>query len=171
LNDSTRKSTPQLADVERAKYLWEEYRYRHDLIWRLLFRMTAVAVLLSIAPFTIDDLVKETAGAWVNALPALALALVAISWIVLLFELKLFNPIDRAYTAAQEQAIGGRGAQEDPGRFCLGHPPLPGRSVRPAPRRRLRRLVARLAFRRVPSSDCCAGRHPVLGLAVGTRLG
>ena len=25
-------------ELELAKYLWEEYRYRHDLIWRLLFQ-------------------------------------------------------------------------------------------------------------------------------------
>jgi hypothetical protein len=106
MDDSTGNSTPQLAEVERAKYLWEEYRYRHDLIWRLGFRMTAVAVLLSIAPFTIDDLAEERAGGWVDALPAIALALVAISWLVLQFELSLFNPIDRHYTAAQDKAVG-----------------------------------------------------------------
>jgi hypothetical protein len=114
MDDSTSNSTPQLADVERAKYLWEEYRYRHDLIWRLLFRMTAVAVLLSIAPFTIDDLAKERAEEWVDALPAIALALVAISWLVLQFELSLFNPIDREYTAAQDRAVGRRVRDEPP---------------------------------------------------------
>jgi hypothetical protein len=114
MDDSTGNSTPQLADVEQAKYLWEEYRYRHDLIWRLGFRMTAVAVLLSIAPFTIDDLAKERAEEWVDALPAIALALVAISWLVLQFELSLFNPIDREYTAAQDRAVGRRVRDEPP---------------------------------------------------------
>ena len=118
MDDSTRNSTPQLTDVERAKYLWEEYRYRHDLIWRLLFRMTTVAVLLSIAPFTIDDLAKEAVGAWVNALPALALTLVAISWLVLLFELRLFNPIDRVYTAAQDEVVGDHVRGETPEVFA-----------------------------------------------------
>jgi hypothetical protein len=118
MDDSTRNSTPQLADVEQAKYLWEEYRYRHDLIWRLLFRMTAVAVLLSIAPFTIDDLAEERAGAWVDALPAIALALVAISWLVLLFELSLFNPIDRVYTAVQDKAVGKKVREEAPDVFA-----------------------------------------------------
>jgi hypothetical protein len=98
--------TSQLADVERARYVWEEYRYRHDLIWRLLFRMTAAAVLLSIAPFTIDDLVAKRAGAWVDALPAIALALVAISWLVLVFELRMFKPIDGVYKEVQQKAVG-----------------------------------------------------------------
>jgi hypothetical protein len=106
MDASTRNPTPQPADVELAKYLWEEYRYRHDLIWRLLFRMTGVAVLLSIAPFTIDDLANERTRGWVDALPALALALVVSSWIVLAFELRLFTPIDGEYTAAQNTAVG-----------------------------------------------------------------
>jgi hypothetical protein len=114
MDDSTGNSTPQLADVEKAKYLWEEYRYRHDLIWRLGFRMTAVAVLLSIAPFTINDLAKDRAEEWVNALPAIALALVAISWLVLQFELSLFNPIDRHYTAAQDKVVGKHVRDEAP---------------------------------------------------------
>ena len=83
-----------MADVEVDKYLWEEFRYRHDLIWRLLFRVTTVAVLLSIAPFTIDDLVRRNVGSWVNALPALALALVLGSWPMLVLEFRLFRPVD-----------------------------------------------------------------------------
>ena len=59
--------------VELASYLWEEYRYRHDLIWRLLFRMTTAVAVLSIAPFTIDDLVKAQTGPWIRALPVLAI--------------------------------------------------------------------------------------------------
>jgi hypothetical protein len=108
MDDSTGNSTPQLPYVEQAKYFWEEYRYRHDLIWRLMFRMTAVAVLLSIAPFTIDDLAEEKVGGWVDALPAIALALVAISWLVLQFELSLFDSIDREYTQAQDNTVGHR---------------------------------------------------------------
>jgi hypothetical protein len=39
-------------------------------------------------------------------LPALALALVLVSWVVLVFELRLFEPIDARYTEAQDQAVG-----------------------------------------------------------------
>lgn len=106
MDDSARNLTSQLADVERARYVWEEYRYRHDLIWRLLFRMTAAAVLLSIAPFTIDDRVVKRAGARVDALPAIALALVAISWLVLVFELRMFKPIDGVYKEVRQKAVG-----------------------------------------------------------------
>jgi hypothetical protein len=43
-----------LLDEDRARevatYLWQEYQYRHDLVWQLTFRVTAVATLLLIAP-------------------------------------------------------------------------------------------------------------------------
>jgi len=96
----------QYDSVELAKYLWEEYKYRHDLIWRLMFRVTGVAVLLSIVPFTIDDLVKDEAGVWVEFLPALAIALVLASWPLLWAEFRLFRPIDKQYVEVQQDAVG-----------------------------------------------------------------
>jgi hypothetical protein len=154
--DSTRNSKPQLVAVEQAKYLWEEYRYRHDLIWRLLFRMTAVAVLLSIAPFTIDDLARQRAGAWVDALPALAL--VVIGGFVLWFELDLFQPIDQAYTDVQKDALGKEVRMETSHvfvRVVQVYPVVLCSSCWPCSRRA---VVPRLAIPRVPSSDCCP-RH------------
>jgi len=105
MDEAPRAHTSDLADVERARFLWEEYRYRHDLIWRLLFRMTFVAALVSTVPFTndkLDDEVKQ----WVDTLPALALALVAVGWIVLAFELRLFKPINDRYVELQKTAVG-----------------------------------------------------------------
>jgi hypothetical protein len=96
----------QYDSVEVAKYLWEEYKYRHDLIWRLMFRVTGVAVLLSVIPFTIDDLATEEAGVWVKFLPALAIALVLASWPLLWAEFRLFRPIDKEYVEAQQAAVG-----------------------------------------------------------------
>ena len=91
--------------LERATYLWEEYKYRHDLIWRLLFRVTLVATLLSIAPFTIDQLVQERSGPWVEFLPGLAMVLVAASWPVLVVEFRLFEPVDARYVELQRDAL------------------------------------------------------------------
>ena len=93
-------------ELELARYLWEEYKYRHDLIWRLLFRVTAVAALLSIAPFTISDTAGQRAGFLVKFLPGLAIGLVLASWIVLIVELRLFKPIDRHYVRAQDSVVG-----------------------------------------------------------------
>jgi hypothetical protein len=107
--ESVRAKSPH-HELELAKYLWEEYKYRHDLIWRLLFRVTAVAALVSIVPFTIGDLAGTRAGGLVKFLPILATGLVLASWIVLLVELRLFRPIDRHYVEFQNDAVGEQAA-------------------------------------------------------------
>jgi len=91
--------------LERTKQLWEEYRYRHDLIWRLLFRITFVAVLLSIAPFTINDSVRQRVGFWIYSLPVLAFLLVLGGWLLLVKEFWLFQPIDNLYRYFRKRAL------------------------------------------------------------------
>ena len=77
-----------MSNLESAKYLWEEYRYRHDLIWRLLFRLTLVAVLLTITPFTINQSIRDRVGGWLTLLPILAILLAAGSGVLLEAEFK-----------------------------------------------------------------------------------
>ena len=91
--------------LDRAKYLWEEYRYRHDLIWRLLFRITLVAALLSITPFTINDSIRHRAASWIYLLPVLAFLLALGGWLLLVKEFQLFQPIDNLYRRFREQAL------------------------------------------------------------------
>ena len=58
-------------------YLWPEYQYPHDMVWRLVFRITAVAAALLIAPFLTDQSVQRAVGYWgllgLLALPLLGL--------------------------------------------------------------------------------------------------
>ncbi len=96
-----------MSNLESAKYLWEEYRYRHDLIWRLLFRLTLVAVLLTITPFTINQSIRDRVGGWLTLLPILAILLAAGSGVLLAAEFKLFAPIDSLYRWYREQALEG----------------------------------------------------------------
>jgi len=46
-NDANLSDIP----VQKAQVLWNEYKYRHDLVWRVLFQVTAAAVILSVAPY------------------------------------------------------------------------------------------------------------------------
>jgi hypothetical protein len=94
------------ASVELTKLLWEEYRYRHDLIWRLLFRVTAVATALSIAPFGIEDLVKSELGFWVTFLPVLGVLTILGSGLIFDRENRRFNEIKAPYRNALNQAAG-----------------------------------------------------------------
>ena len=96
-----------MSNLERAKYLWEEYKYRHDLIWRLLFRVTFVAVLLTITPFTINKSIRDRVDGWLTLLPILAILLVVGSWLLLVTEFRLFAPIDKLYRGYRDGALDG----------------------------------------------------------------
>jgi len=45
--------------LELATYLWNEYQYRHDLVWRLVFRLTAAVVVLGIIPYTQGKVIDQ----------------------------------------------------------------------------------------------------------------
>jgi hypothetical protein len=94
---------PQALQV--AEYLWEEYRYRHDLVWKLVFRVTAVATALLIAPFLVDKSVQKVVGNWLLFLPLLAIAVILTGYYVLLCELELLEKIRNAYRQVQNQAL------------------------------------------------------------------
>src|SRR4051812_20374471 len=108
---------PSDHDVEVTTLLWQEYSYRHDLIWRLLFRSTSVAVLLAVAPFTIGDLTQHRVGSWIKVLPILALVLLAGSSFLLRLEFQLFMPVVLRYEHLQRRVLHVRGRGErEPGR-------------------------------------------------------
>jgi len=64
--------------LELAKYLWNEYQYRHDLVWKLVFRLTAAVVVLGIIPYT-QDKVLDAIHWWILVPPILGMIL-AVVW-------------------------------------------------------------------------------------------
>ena len=38
-------------DIGNLSHLLDEYKYRHDLVWRLVFRLTLVVATLSVIPY------------------------------------------------------------------------------------------------------------------------
>lgn len=61
-----------------AQLIWEEYRYLHDLCWRLIFQITIAVVATLVIPYIRTD-ITDSVGLWILALPALALVLVLFS--------------------------------------------------------------------------------------------
>jgi hypothetical protein len=48
-----------MIDEEQAiQLLWEEWKYRHDLFWRLLFRWAGAVITLWIIPFIKPEVFK-----------------------------------------------------------------------------------------------------------------
>jgi len=64
--------------LELAKYLWNEYQYRHDLVWKLVFRLTAAVVVLGIIPYTQDKVVN--AIHWGILVPPILGVILALVW-------------------------------------------------------------------------------------------
>jgi hypothetical protein len=100
------RSSPPTSDVELLKQLWEEYRYRHHLIWELLFKVTTAAVILSATPFGINDLTRERAGEWVVWLPLVAAFLVLASFLPLRTENKRFQEVKKVYRPELHRLFG-----------------------------------------------------------------
>ena len=84
---------------EDRERLWDEYKHRHNLAWKIVFQVTTAAVILSIVPYIAPDLLKGTLGLWLLAAPALALALVSFSMFVMGNELELLEKIRTAHRA------------------------------------------------------------------------
>jgi hypothetical protein len=41
--------------IDAGRLLWDEYKYRHDLIWKLVFQLTTAVILINTAPYLEAD--------------------------------------------------------------------------------------------------------------------
>jgi hypothetical protein len=89
-----------------VSYLWVEYHYRHDMVWKLAFRITAVAAALLIAPFLVDEPVQEAVNYGLAGLPLLAIIVILGGLFMLQSELDRLDLIREAYRAAQDEVLG-----------------------------------------------------------------
>ena len=86
--------------LEEAKFLWDEYRYRHELCWKLIFQITTAVVAILIIPYIKPDITKSV-GIWMVALPFLAIILVVFSMSRLKRELEVLDKIRTAHRERQ----------------------------------------------------------------------
>jgi hypothetical protein len=105
--DEPSRSAPARAEaLEFVSYLWPEYQYRHDMVWKLAFRITAVAAALMIAPFLTDESVQRVVGYWgLLALPLLAVLVLGGGLFTLESELRRLGLIRNAYRCAQADVL------------------------------------------------------------------
>jgi hypothetical protein len=97
---------PELKDAGEGSMLWDEYKYRHDLIWRHLIRSTLALVALVTVRYStaFKPTVWLVTVAWVMALGY---------WVVTLFavepELRLFKQIKNLHRERQTLYFGLHG--------------------------------------------------------------
>ena len=92
--------------LRECLYFWEEYKYRHNHIWQLIFRFTAAVVLISVIPY-LEPNVAGILGYGILITPVLAFLLVVYVLLVLRNELDLFTTIKRAYRQRQNELLYG----------------------------------------------------------------
>jgi hypothetical protein len=85
----------------RAEHLWNEYQYRHDLVWNLVFRLTAAVVVLAIIPYTQETVMHEI-GRWILAPSMLGVMLAIVGFFRVDSELRLLNHIRNLYRPLQD---------------------------------------------------------------------
>jgi hypothetical protein len=103
MNDSESKETPSSNSyLKQADYLWKEYEYRHDLVWRLIFRLTTAVVILAVIPYIKEEITARLAGS-ILIVPFLAFALALFGVLVMMNELELLGRIKAKYRELQNK--------------------------------------------------------------------
>jgi hypothetical protein len=87
------------------QYLWEEFKYRHDLIWQRIFQFTTAIVLISIIPYIRPEIVGLL-GDRILLAPMLAIFLALFVLLVIWHELRLFENIATALMRQQNELLG-----------------------------------------------------------------
>jgi len=101
MNIEKNRNEKHVNDRDDAKFLWDEYRYRHELCWKVLFQITTAVIVLSVIPY-IQKEVVYVLGWRIIAVPALALVLAILAIPVMLNELIVFGKVKEKYRAKQK---------------------------------------------------------------------
>ena len=88
-----------------AQLVWEEYKYRHEHIWKTVFRSTGSSVALGIVPYINSPLLHDL-GLWVIAPALLAVFLVLFTWKRMESELKALDRVKLLHQERQAKCWG-----------------------------------------------------------------
>jgi len=71
--------TKSTFDRDDAEFIWDEYKYRHGLIWKLIFQITTAVIAVSTIPYILTRDQEEKIGYFIIALPIIGLFLTIFS--------------------------------------------------------------------------------------------
>lgn len=83
-------------ELECARLLWDQYKYRHGHCWRVVFQLTTAVVILSVIPYLHKDIVQVLRWG-ILALPILSIVLAGFSFYLMYHELTALQKIKEKY--------------------------------------------------------------------------
>ena len=101
MNDSNKVN---FSGADKLSALWEEYRYRHDLVWRILVTSAILVTTLSIIPYTSSE-VAQAYKNWILLAPLGSLIAVILSAKVLEREVELMDAVYKKYDAISNELL------------------------------------------------------------------
>lgn len=99
MNNQTKTDQP-FNNHELASITWDEYKYRHELCWNLIFKITLITTTLSIIPYLNNNII-EKAEPIVFFTPLIGIAVAIFGRIRLLKEINLLDIIRDAHREIQ----------------------------------------------------------------------
>jgi hypothetical protein len=108
----------QLKNNELATLTWEEYKYRHELCWNLIFKITLITATLSIIPYLKNSII-EKAEPLVFFTPLIGIAVAIFGKLRLLRELKILDDIRKAYRDIQTARFEKNIHTDEPSAFTF----------------------------------------------------
>ena len=120
-------STGSVRDCEDLAYLWDQYKYRHELCWSAVYKVTIAVLGLAVVPYANDSL-TEFAKYGMLVPPVLGTAFAAFGVGLVKNELDIFGEVKLAFHTLQNTFLEARIPDADT-RRAVTHDITP-RSVR-----------------------------------------
>src|SRR5690349_9343143 len=96
--------SPAPSSEDHLGYLWDQYRYRHSLCWKAVYKIVAVVIVLAVLPYAKPEL-TEPLGYWILIPPVIGTLFAAFGVFVVNNELRLFSQVKIAHHVLQEQLL------------------------------------------------------------------
>lgn len=88
--------------LQLSSYLWSEYRYRLDLCWDLIFKLTITVVTLGAIPYVNVEVVRGI-NSWILLSPLLGSAIAIVGIVKLKDELETLEHVRKLYRSLQDE--------------------------------------------------------------------
>ena len=89
---------------EQLSYLWDEYKYRHGLCWKAVYKIITVVIVLAVLPYAKPDLINLL-GRWMLVPSVIGTLLAAFGVFVVNNRLRLFSQVKVAHHVLQKQFL------------------------------------------------------------------